>query len=149
VLVDRLWPRGLSRSDAALDEWCREVAPSTELRTWYGHDPARFEEFRRRYLAELEDPERVAALDRLRGRAGGAPLTLLTATRQVGLSAAAVVAEALGYGGALAREQPTAARDAPEDGGDPACWAGLLCPECGAVLDGTAHLPGCAATDAG
>lgn len=95
VLVDRLWPRGLSRADAALDEWCREVAPSSELRTWYGHDPARFEEFRRRYEAELEAPERAAALARLRAQAATGTLTLLTATRQVELSAAAVLAEAL------------------------------------------------------
>ena len=60
VLVDRLWPRGLSKARAALDEWCKNVAPSAELRTWYNHDPDRFEEFSRRYQQELQDPERAA-----------------------------------------------------------------------------------------
>jgi DNA-3-methyladenine glycosylase len=55
VLVDRLWPRGLSKQRAQIDVWIKEVAPSTELRHWYGHDPARYEEFRRRYNAELDD----------------------------------------------------------------------------------------------
>jgi uncharacterized protein YeaO (DUF488 family) len=55
VLVDRLWPRGVSKADAHLDEWCKEVAPSDDLRKWYGHDPGRFEEFRTRYLAELRN----------------------------------------------------------------------------------------------
>ena len=53
VLIDRLWPRGVSRQSAELDEWMKELAPSTELRNWFGHEPARFEEFRRRYIAEL------------------------------------------------------------------------------------------------
>ena len=53
VLVDRLWPRGLTKARADLTEWCKEVAPSTELRRWYGHDPAKFNEFARRYRAEL------------------------------------------------------------------------------------------------
>jgi uncharacterized protein YeaO (DUF488 family) len=54
VLVDRLWPRGVSKEDAALDQWLKEVAPSAELRTWFGHEPERFEEFAQRYRAELE-----------------------------------------------------------------------------------------------
>ena len=66
VLVDRLWPRGLSKARAALDEWCKNVAPSGELRTWYNHDPDRFEEFSRRYQQELQDPERAEALAHLR-----------------------------------------------------------------------------------
>ena len=57
VLVDRLWPRGLSKERARLDDWCREIAPSTELRKWYDHDPDRYVEFARRYRAELDDPE--------------------------------------------------------------------------------------------
>ena len=96
VLVDRVWPRGLSREHAALDLWCREIAPSTELRRWYGHDPERFAEFRRRYLAELAEPDRHAAWEQLRAlAAGGRPLTLLTATRDPGTSQAAVLAERL------------------------------------------------------
>jgi uncharacterized protein YeaO (DUF488 family) len=96
VLVDRLWPRGLSKARAALDEWVKDVAPSTELRQWYQHDPDRFAEFRRRYEAELEDPVRAAALARLRELAGGErSLTLLTATREPEISEAAVLASLL------------------------------------------------------
>lgn len=95
VLVDRLWPRGLSRQRASIDEWCKEVAPSSELRQWYGHDPGRFEEFTRRYRAELDEPERAAALGHLRQIAGAGPLTLLTATRQCEISQAAVLAQLL------------------------------------------------------
>src|SRR2546423_3884886 len=83
VLVDRLWPRGLRKDAAEVDEWLREVAPSTELRKWYGHEPARFAEFAERYRAELAEPERAEALGRLRGYAEAGPLTLLTAARDV------------------------------------------------------------------
>ncbi|WP_182875536.1 DUF488 domain-containing protein [Microbispora sp. H10670] len=93
VLVDRVWPRGMRKEDAHLDEWLRDVAPSTELRRWYGHEPGRFAEFRRRYLAELREPERRQAVDRLRDIAGHDRLTLLTATRDVEHSQAAVLAE--------------------------------------------------------
>jgi uncharacterized protein YeaO (DUF488 family) len=97
VLVDRIWPRGLSKERAALDEWCKDVAPSTELRKWYSHDPDRFAEFGRRYQAELADPERSAALAHLRDLAAAdRPLTLLTATRQPDISEAAVLAGLLG-----------------------------------------------------
>lgn len=96
VLVDRLWPRGLSKVRAALDEWCQEVAPSTELRTWYDHIPERFEEFSRRYRVELEEPERAAILDHLRSLARRRTLTLLTATKRPEISGAAVLVEALG-----------------------------------------------------
>ncbi|MGH3823287.1 MAG: DUF488 domain-containing protein [Pseudonocardiaceae bacterium] len=95
VLVDRVWPRGLSRDKAALEDWCREVAPSNELRRWYGHDPGRFTEFRRRYRSELEQPGPAAALERLRELASSRPVTLLTATRVPDLSQAAVLAELL------------------------------------------------------
>ncbi|MFG2071291.1 Uncharacterized conserved protein YeaO, DUF488 family [Nonomuraea maritima] len=95
VLVDRIWPRGLTKAKAGLDEWCKEVAPSTELRTWYRHDPERFAEFGRRYRTELADPERAAALAHLRELAQGGPLTLLTATKQPEISEAAVLADLL------------------------------------------------------
>jgi uncharacterized protein YeaO (DUF488 family) len=95
VLVDRIWPRGLARERAHLDEWCRAVAPSAGLRTWYAHDPDRREEFASRYRAELDDPERAAALAHLRELAAEGPLTLLTATRQAEASQAAVLAEVL------------------------------------------------------
>jgi uncharacterized protein YeaO (DUF488 family) len=63
VLVDRVWPRGLSKTDAAIDEWRKEIAPSTSLRKWFGHDPERWNEFKRRYFAELK--EQSEALDEL------------------------------------------------------------------------------------
>jgi uncharacterized protein YeaO (DUF488 family) len=95
VLVDRVWPRGLTRTAARIDEWARAVAPSTELRRWYGHDPGRFEEFRRRYRTELTEPERQAAVDHLRELARSGPLTLLTATKDLEHSQAAVLVEHL------------------------------------------------------
>jgi uncharacterized protein YeaO (DUF488 family) len=95
VLVDRIWPRGLRKEAARLDEWAKDVAPSTELRKWYGHDPAKFGEFQRRYTAELAGPGPQAALARLRTLAAEGPVTLLTATRDVSHSQAAVLAQLL------------------------------------------------------
>ncbi|MFG2019466.1 DUF488 domain-containing protein [Actinomadura geliboluensis] len=92
ILVDRVWPRGLSKDKARLDEWEKDVAPSTELRKWYGHDVDRFEEFTDRYDAELRDPDRAAALDRLRALAAHGTITLLTATKDIDHSQAAVLA---------------------------------------------------------
>lgn len=97
VLVDGLWPRGLSRQRAALDEWARDLAPSTELRRWFGHEPSRFPEFRARYRAELA--ERPARLGELRRRAAERMLTLLYAARDERHNNAAVLAE-------LIRETP-------------------------------------------
>ena len=95
VLVDRIWPRGMTKARAALDEWCKDVAPSTELRKWYDHDPARFEEFARRYQLELADPERAGALAHLRALASAGPVTLLTATKDPTISEASVLASML------------------------------------------------------
>ena len=95
VLVDRLWPRGLSKSAAALDEWVKAVAPSDDLRRWYGHEAGKFPAFRDRYQAELRAPERADALAHLRRLAGSGPLTLLTATKDVEHSQAAVLAARL------------------------------------------------------
>jgi uncharacterized protein YeaO (DUF488 family) len=92
ILVDRIWPRGLRKEDAHLDEWMREVAPSTELRRWYGHDPDLYAEFRRRYLAELRDPARRDAVQRLRDTAEHTHTTLLTASQDLEHSQAAVLA---------------------------------------------------------
>jgi uncharacterized protein YeaO (DUF488 family) len=75
VLVDRLWPRGVSKVDAALDQWMKEIAPSTELRKWFGHDPDRWEEFCRRYSAELH--QNTELLSRLRSLARQGPVTLV------------------------------------------------------------------------
>jgi uncharacterized protein YeaO (DUF488 family) len=95
VLVDRIWPRGLRKDAARLDEWAKDVAPSAELRTWYGHDPAKFDEFRHRYIAELAAPGAHEALARIRALAADRTVTLLTATRNLELSQAAVLAELL------------------------------------------------------
>jgi uncharacterized protein YeaO (DUF488 family) len=92
ILVDRIWPRGIRKQDAKLDEWMRDVAPSTELRRWYGHEPERYEEFSRRYLAELREPARQQAVGRLRDAAGRHRVILLTATRDLERSQAAVLA---------------------------------------------------------
>lgn len=95
ILVDRVWPRGLSKEKARLDEWCKQVAPSTDLRKWYGHDPDRFDEFNSRYRAELTEPERADALAALRELTRNRTLTLLTATKDVDGSQAAVLADIL------------------------------------------------------
>ena len=92
VLVDRIWPRGMTKSKAALDEWCKDVAPSTELRKWYGHDPAKFTEFTRRYHTELRQVERGKALQHLKDLAVDHRLTLLTGTKEPDISEAAVLA---------------------------------------------------------
>ena len=135
VLVDRMWPRGFAKDKAPWDEWMPDVAPSAALRKWYGHDPERFAEFCHRYLAELAEPAPRAAFDALHRLAGDGVITLVTATKDIDHSQAAVLA------GQLRR-----AAAAPESaaGGDPACWARLVCPECSAVIT-EGHAPGCAA----
>jgi uncharacterized protein YeaO (DUF488 family) len=95
VLVDRLWPRGIAKERLELDERAKDVAPTTELRRWYGHDPARFVEFARRYRAELAEPPAADVVTRLVATAGRRPLTLLTATRDVEHSGATVLADYL------------------------------------------------------
>ena len=91
ILVDRLWPRGVSKERAKLDDWCKAVSPSDELRRWYGHDPERFEEFSARYRAELEEGERAEALARIAEEAASGTVTLLTATKEPDISEAAVL----------------------------------------------------------
>ena len=95
VLVDRVWPRGVRKADARLDEWAKDLAPSTDLRVWYGHDPAKFSEFRRRYIAELDAAGPRQRLAEVHALSAGRLVTLLTATRDVGISQAAVLAELL------------------------------------------------------
>jgi uncharacterized protein YeaO (DUF488 family) len=92
ILVDRLWPRGLSKEHAALDDWCKAVAPSDELRRWYGHDPDRFDEFAARYREEMEDPERATALEAIVTAARAGTVSLLTATKDLSLSHAPIIA---------------------------------------------------------
>jgi len=93
VLVDRLWPRGVRKTDAAIDQWAKELAPSTELRKWFGHDPARWEEFRQRYLAEIH--EHREAFDRLRDLARKGPVTLVYAAHDEAHNDAVVLREIL------------------------------------------------------
>jgi uncharacterized protein YeaO (DUF488 family) len=95
VLVDRLWPRGLSKARAQVDVWLKEIAPSQELRSWYGHDPAKHEEFARRYAAELADSDHDGALAQLRALLEEGPVTLLTATKDLAISQASVLADYL------------------------------------------------------
>jgi uncharacterized protein YeaO (DUF488 family) len=101
VLIDRLWPRGVSREQAKLDEWEKELAPSTELRRWFGHDPGRFEEFRRRYIEELRSQR--PRLTALRRRARDGTLTLVYSAHDTEHNDAVVLAEILRRG--LSEEQ--------------------------------------------
>jgi uncharacterized protein YeaO (DUF488 family) len=75
ILVDRIWPRGISKEEAQIDEWMRQVGPSTELRHWFGHDPARWDEFVRRYRAEIA--KNPTAFDHLLAEARQGPITLV------------------------------------------------------------------------
>lgn len=96
VLIDRLWPRGITREEARLDEWARELAPSAELRTWFGHDPSRFVEFSRRYNVELVTQK--GKLRDLRSRARNGRLTLVYGARDTEHNDAVVLAAALRRG---------------------------------------------------
>ena len=93
VLVDRLWPRGLSKSDAGVDQWMREIAPSTNLRRWFGHDPTRWREFRRRYRAELRG--KAGLVEELRGIMRNHHLTLVYSARDERHNQAVVLREVL------------------------------------------------------
>ena len=91
VLVDRLWPRGVSKEKARLDTWMKEIAPSTELRRWFGHDPERWDEFQHRYRAELAEPERRRLVDELAERATHGPVTLVYGARDTAHNEAVVL----------------------------------------------------------
>lgn len=93
VLVDRLWPRGVSKEALRLDEWCKEIAPSTELRKWFGHEPARWEAFCQKYLSELK--EKQALVMHLRAIAQKQPLILLYSAADRDRNQAVVIREAL------------------------------------------------------
>lgn len=127
VLVDRIWPRGVSKQAAHLDAWIKDVAPSTALRTWYGHDPDKYSQFRDRYRAELAAPANQSAVAQLRQLATGRQLTLLTASRDIEHSHAAVLADVLGGIAVTAPE--------PDEGGEAACWLPRVCPSCGQLGD--------------
>ncbi len=96
VLVDRLWPRGISKEHAKLDEWEKEVAPSTELRKWFGHEPSRFDEFRRRYIDQLRGER--SRLSALRRRAREGTLTLVYSAHDEEHNDAVVLADVLRRG---------------------------------------------------
>jgi uncharacterized protein YeaO (DUF488 family) len=103
VLIDRLWPRGVSRERAKLDEWERDLPPSTELREWFGHEPGRFAEFRRRYIEELRSHR--PRLTELRRRARKGTLTLVFSARDTEHNDAVVLAEVLRRGLPKARKR--------------------------------------------
>jgi uncharacterized protein YeaO (DUF488 family) len=106
ILIDRLWPRGVKKADAALDEWVKDIAPSTVLRKWFGHDPSRWAEFRRRYAVEVhQHPEQVSEL---RALARQGPLTLVFSARDE-LHNDAVVLRAFLLGRKTKRKPTTAA----------------------------------------
>ena len=93
ILIDRLWPRGLKKSELKLDAWVKHLSPSNELRKWYQHDPKKFSQFRKRYLAELE--AQGEELNELRAAVKGKTVTLLTATKELDLSHATVLRDLL------------------------------------------------------
>jgi uncharacterized protein YeaO (DUF488 family) len=93
VLIDRLWPRGLTKEKAAVDHWMKDIAPSAELRKWFGHDPDRWTEFRRRYKEELR--RHTALLDQIRDLASGGTVTLLFGARDEEHNDAVVLQEVL------------------------------------------------------
>jgi uncharacterized protein YeaO (DUF488 family) len=96
VLVDRLWPRGVAKDAAHLDEWLREIAPSDELRKWFGHDPTRWPEFARRYRDELAAPDKTGQIERLRALTADRTVTLLFAARDEAHNNAVVIADIVG-----------------------------------------------------
>ena len=93
ILVDRLWPRGVKKEDARIDEWLKEIAPSDELRRWFSHDPSRWEEFKRRYMKELEKKQDM--VNRLRAEAKRVRVTLLFAARDTEFNNAVIVREVI------------------------------------------------------
>jgi uncharacterized protein YeaO (DUF488 family) len=96
VLVDRVWPRGRTKDQLRLDEWARDLAPSDELRRWFGHDPARWNEFQARYREELRAPDEARMLDELAHRAERGPLTLLFGAADAEHNQAQVIAAEIG-----------------------------------------------------
>ena len=91
VLIDRLWPRGMKKEDAGIDEWVKEIAPSNELRKWYNHDPSKWEEFKRRYFGELEC--RRDAVEKLVRRVSKDTVTFLFSSKEVKLNNAVALKE--------------------------------------------------------
>ncbi len=131
VLIDRVWPRGVSREKAQIDEWARDLAPSPDLRKWFGHKPERFAEFRRRYREELA--AHADRIDALRRRAADGPVTIVYGARDREHNNAVVLAELLRDGGArsgrpLSARRPPSATPTPAPGPPPARRASPPCP---------------------
>lgn len=133
--VERLWPRGLTRASLDLDGWAEHAAPSDELRRWFDHDPARWEEFRRRYVEELDAAP--ATWRALVDAAREGDLVLLHSARDTERNSAVVLADHLG------RHLVRAAGGVPDEGGGPVCYLHLVCSECGYIGDGP-PVPRCA-----
>ena len=95
VLVDRVWPRGRTKEALRLDTWARDLGPSTQLRKWFGHDPARWPEFQSRYHAELAEADKAQALDALASQARRGPVTLVYGARDREHNQARVIADEL------------------------------------------------------
>ena len=91
ILVDRLWPRGIKKEAAAIDEWLKDIAPSTELRKWYSHDPAKWGEFKKLYQIELKD--KIGIVDRLRQESKKRTITLLFSAKAMELNNAVALKE--------------------------------------------------------
>jgi uncharacterized protein YeaO (DUF488 family) len=105
IYVDRLWARGLSKNDFKFDEWLKELAPSPELRKWYGHEPGKFDEFRNRYIIELSSGDKQAQLKRLAETAGKTDVTLIYSARDTTRNNAVVLSDLIEK---LMREKPGA-----------------------------------------
>jgi uncharacterized protein YeaO (DUF488 family) len=136
-LVDRRWPRGVTRDSLKLAGWARDAAPSDELRRWFGHDPARWEDFRRRYADELDAAPEAWLPLQVAARAGN--VLLLYAARDRERNNAVVLRDYL-----LARPSLTGPED---EGGESVCWLDRVCAECGRLVeDRTARTcPACGA----
>ncbi|WP_349828874.1 DUF488 domain-containing protein [Brevibacterium litoralis] len=159
VLVDRLWPRGVSKEKAALDDWAQDVAPSPELRTWWDHDPERIDAFTERYRAELAGNPAVDRLLELWET--GEDLTLLYAARDPHVNHARILRDhlvELATARAAFRAHPAGGAH-PSGGrahgpvpidepiGEPVCLLDRVCPDCGALKpDGSADCPRCGAS---
>jgi uncharacterized protein YeaO (DUF488 family) len=93
ILIDRLWPRGISKADARIDEWLKDLGPTTELRKWFGHDQDKWEEFRSRYIKELSAPDKQAHLERIAQQAGQTNVTLIYSAKDTEHSDVKVIEE--------------------------------------------------------
>ncbi len=96
IYIDRLWPRGLTKEEASFDEWLKDLAPSDDLRRWFGHQPEKFREFRQRYFQELSQPEPHAQLKEIAETANKSDVTLLYSAKDTEHNDAVVLAEVIG-----------------------------------------------------